>query len=89
MEPPSTTEAPDILFDEKDMGDAGKRKYGSVLMLALLCSCGSPENAELASVTKELAPILGLAEFAAVFKIPWFISQKRRHKNNPSANVRW
>lgn len=47
-----------MLLDEKDMGDAGRCKYGSLLML-VLCRCGPPESAELASVTNELAPILG------------------------------
>ena len=65
------------MFDVNDMGDAGKRKYESVLMLALLCKWGPPENAEFASVTKELAPTLG-AEFATLFKTALFISPDTR-----------
>lgn len=74
-EDPSTTDEPEILMllDEKDMGDAGKRIYESVLMLALLCKWGPPEKAEFASVTKELAPTLG-PEFATLFNIALFIS---------------
>lgn len=55
------------------MGEAGKCKYESVLKLALLCKWGPPESAELASVTKELAPTLG-PEFATLFKTALFIS---------------
>lgn len=61
------------MFEEKDIGDAGKRMYESVLMLALLCKCGPPDSAELASVTKELAPTLG-PEFATLFKTTLFMS---------------
>lgn len=57
-----------ILLDEKDMGEAGKRMYESVLMLALLWRCGPPESPEFASVTNELAPTLG-PELATLFKI--------------------
>ena len=72
---PSITDEPEILilFDVNDMGDAGNRKYESVLTLALLCKWGPPERAEFASVTKELAPTLG-AEFATLFKAALFIS---------------
>lgn len=66
-----------ILLDEKDMGDAGKRIYDSVLMLALLCKWGPPESAEFASVTKELAPTLG-PEFATLFKTVLFMSPETR-----------
>jgi hypothetical protein len=62
-----------ILFDVNDRGDAGNLKYESPLMLALLCIWRSPESAEFASVTKELAPTLG-AELATLFKIALFIS---------------
>ena len=62
-----------MLLDEKDMGDAGKRIYDSVLMLALLCKWGPPESAEFASVTKELAPTLG-PEFATLLKTALFMS---------------
>lgn len=62
-----------MLFDEKDMGEAGKRIYDSVLMLALLCKWGPPEKAEFASVTKELAPTLG-PEFATLFNTALFTS---------------
>jgi hypothetical protein len=48
-----------MLLDEKDMGEAGRRMYDSVFMLALLCIWGPPDRHELASVTSELTPILG------------------------------
>lgn len=62
-----------ILLEENDMGDAGRRIYDSVLMLALLCKWGPPEKAEFASVTKELAPTLG-PEFATLFNIALLMS---------------
>ena len=62
-----------ILLEEKDMGDAGKRMYDSLLMLALLCKWGPPESTEFASVTKELAPTLG-PEFATPLKTALFMS---------------
>lgn len=62
-----------ILLEENDMGDAGNRIYESVLKLALLCKWGPPDNAEFASVTKELAPTLG-PEFATLFNTALFIS---------------
>lgn len=62
-----------MLLDENDMGEAGKRKYDSVLMLALLCKWGPPESTEFASVTKELAPTLG-PEFATLLKTALFMS---------------
>lgn len=62
-----------MLLDENDMGEAGRRKYDSVLMLALLCKWGPPESTEFASVTKELAPTLG-PEFATPLKTALFMS---------------
>lgn len=62
-----------ILLEENDMGDAGNRIYESVLKLALLCKWGPPDNAEFASVTKELAPTLG-PEFATLFNTALLIS---------------
>jgi hypothetical protein len=58
------TEEPEMLLDEKDMGEAGRRMYGSLFMLALLCIWGPPDRHELASVTSELTPTLGPAEWA-------------------------
>lgn len=55
------------------MGDAGKRKYESVLLLALLCNRGPPDSAEFASVTNELAPTLG-PEFATLFRTALLMS---------------
>lgn len=37
-------------------------------MLELLCNCGPPERDEFASVTRELAPMLGPDEFAALLR---------------------
>ncbi|KAF5810059.1 hypothetical protein HanXRQr2_Chr04g0164931 [Helianthus annuus] len=56
-----------ILLEENDKGDAGKRIWDSVLILALLWRCGPlPESPELASVTIELAPML-VPEVATLF----------------------
>lgn len=62
-----------MLLEVNDIGEAGKHKYDSVLMLALLCKWGPPESAEFASVTKELAPTLG-PEFATLFNTALFMS---------------
>lgn len=72
MEHPSITEEPDML-EEKDMGEAGSRIYDSLLKLVLLCNCETPESAELASVTRELAPTLGPEVFPVLLSI-WLIS---------------
>lgn len=56
-----------ILFEENDMGDAGRRIYESVLKLPLLCKLGPPDKPEFASVTNELAPTLG-PEFPTLCK---------------------
>lgn len=48
-----------------------------MLKLALLCKLGPPESAELASVTRELAPTLG-AEFVTLFKTALLISPETR-----------
>ncbi|RWW46656.1 hypothetical protein BHE74_00047400 [Ensete ventricosum] len=61
MTGPSITKESDVLFDENDMGEAGRRTHGSLLMLALRCNC-VPERAELASLTIELTPKLGPEE---------------------------
>lgn len=45
-----------------------------MLKLVLLCIWGLPESGELASVTSELAPILGPEEFAVLLRVPWFLS---------------
>lgn len=69
-----------MLFELNDIGDAGKRMYDSVLMLALLCKCGPPERAEFASVTNELAPTLG-PELATLSKTALFISPETGPKS--------
>lgn len=68
MDEPSMTEEQEMLLEEKDSGDAGRCVYDSLFMLELLCNCGPPEREELASVTRELAPILGPDEFAALLR---------------------
>lgn len=61
-----------MLFEENDNGEAGNLMYDSVLALALLWIRGPPPpplpplRPELASVTSELAPILG-PEVAMLF----------------------
>lgn len=75
-EEPSTIEEPKTTLEEKDMGEAGSRADDSLLMLVLLCNRGRPESAELASVTSELAPILGPEEFVPLFRAPQFISRE-------------
>lgn len=74
---PSITQESDVLFDENDMGEAGRRMHGSLLMLALRCNC-VPERAELASLTIELAPTLGPEEFPALLRIQPVMSNRHR-----------
>lgn len=73
MMEPSITEESDVLFDENDIGEAGRRMHGSLLMLALRCNC-VPERAELASLTIEFAPTLGPEEFPALLRIQLVMS---------------
>lgn len=89
MQEPSAIEDPEMLFDEKDMGDEGRRMYDSVLILELRCNFGPPESAELASVTKELAPKLG-PELAAPLGIPRFMSTAEglRIPDLPAADIK-
>lgn len=66
----STTEDPEMLFDENDIGDAGTRMNESAFMLVLDCNWAPPESDELASVTKELTPMLGPEELVVVTGAP-------------------
>jgi hypothetical protein len=70
----STTEEPDMLFDENDIGDAGTRMNESAFMLVLGCNWAPPESDELASVTKELTPMLEPEEIVVVTGTPPFMS---------------
>ena len=56
-----------MLLDENEIGDAGNCKYVSLLILALLCKCGPPENDELAPVAYEFAAAMLGPEFPAPF----------------------
>lgn len=66
---PSITEDPDMLLDENDIGEAGRRMNESAFMLVLGCNWAPPESDELASVTKELTPMLGPEEFVVLIGI--------------------
>lgn len=66
MMEPSMTEEPEMLLDENDIGEAGTRMNESPFMLVLCCNWAPPESDELASVTKELTPMLGPEEFVVL-----------------------
>uniref|UniRef100_A0A0A9F3T4 Uncharacterized protein n=1 Tax=Arundo donax TaxID=35708 RepID=A0A0A9F3T4_ARUDO len=70
----SMTEEPEMLFDENEIGEAGTRMNESAFMLVLGCNWAPPESDELASVTKELTPMLGPEEFVVLIGAPPFMS---------------
>ena len=74
MMDPSMTDEPDMLLDENDIGEAGRRMNESAFMLVLCWNWAPPESDELQSVTKELTPILGPEEFAELTGMLPFMS---------------